>query len=71
MSEIDAVLAHLSDGRWHNLLKMTTTLQIDQLKLERVVSLLAEFSFVSMNEQNVQISSDTKDFLESTSKDEL
>jgi len=68
MSKIDAILFSLLDGKWHNLSEITNMLSIDRWRVEKVVNLLADFAFIHINESDVRITSETKEFLVSTSQ---
>ena len=65
MSKIDEVLVLILDGAWHDFSEIMYALQIDYLKLERIVRLLAEFAFIHIKGHEICIDSNAKDLLES------
>jgi hypothetical protein len=69
MSKIDELLARISDGAWHNLFEITRSLRIDYPKLEKIVKLLREFSFIQKKGNEIRIDFETKKLLESATRD--
>ena len=55
MSAVDEILLLLKDGEWHNLNEITEKSTLPHSKAELIVTFLAEYNFVELNEDNKQV----------------
>lgn len=55
MSAVDEILLLLKDGEWHNLNEITEKSILPPSKAELIVTFLAEYNFVELNEDNKQV----------------
>jgi len=69
MSQIDNVLLLIIDEKWHNLTEIAHTLKITHQKLEKIIELLKEFSFIQHEKTRIRISPDIKELIESLEKE--
>ncbi|MFA5364870.1 MAG: hypothetical protein WC325_06795 [Candidatus Bathyarchaeia archaeon] len=65
MTNMDEVLWVLKDGEWHNIAEVMKEVAIPQIKLEKIVSFLQEYSFIQLtNDGRVRIQPSIRQFLE-------
>ena len=55
MSVIDDILWLLKDGEWHDLQEIAEKVPLSPAKTELVVSFLAEYDFVQLNENTKEV----------------
>ena len=65
MTNMDEVLWVLKDGEWHNIAEVMKEVAIPQIKLEKIISFLQEYSFIQLtNDGRVRIQPSIRQFLE-------
>lgn len=55
MSNIDKILRLLKDGEWHDLEEIAEKAALPKVKAEMVVSFLAEYDFIKLNEDKAKL----------------